>query len=60
VVDGLDEKVDQVVDQRAAAQVNEGGQPGEPRRLGVAAQFIGRLSGDVAAVPFQIVGAKRV
>jgi hypothetical protein len=38
VVDGLDEKVDQVIGQRPAAQMDEGRKPCEPGRLRMPAQ----------------------
>lgn len=54
-VNGLDEKIDQVVGHSTAAQMDESGQPGEPRRLRMAAQFVRRLDRDSPPVALQIV-----
>jgi hypothetical protein len=39
-VDRLDQQVDQIVGQAASTQIDKGGQPGAPRRIGMPAQFM--------------------
>ena len=56
MVNGLDQEVDQVFGQLAAAEMHEGREPGEPRRFRVSAQLIGGLDRDAPSIPFQFVG----
>jgi hypothetical protein len=56
VVDGLDEKVDQVIGQRPAAQMDEGRKPCEPGRLRMPAQLIRGLGRDTSPIPLDLVG----
>jgi hypothetical protein len=39
-VDRLDQQVDQIVGQATSTQIDKGGQPGAPRRIGMPAQFM--------------------
>jgi hypothetical protein len=55
VANGLDQQIDQVVCQAATAQIGEGCQPSEPRRLRVAAQLVGCFHSDASAVTLQLM-----
>jgi len=59
-VNGLDQKIDQIIGQRAAAQVDEGGQPGEPRRFRMAAEFVRRFDRDASPVALEVVGTHAI
>ena len=60
MVDGLGQKVDQIIGELATAEMHEGREPGEPRRFGVTAQLIGSLDRDAPSIPFQFVGKHMV
>ena len=54
LVDGLDQQVHQVVGQAAGAQVDECGQPGEARSIGMSAQVAGNLDRYALPAAFQV------
>jgi len=54
LVDGLDQHGDQVVRQAAGTQIDKGGQPGDPRRLGMPSQVAGHFHRDALTAPLQI------
>jgi predicted metal-binding protein len=59
-VDGLDQQVHQVVGQAAGAQVDECGQPGEARCIGMSAQVAGNLDRYALPAAFQVARRRLV
>lgn len=57
VVNGLDQKIGQIVRQRPAVQMTESGEPCEPGRLRMAAQLVGGLGSDTPPIPLEFVGS---
>jgi hypothetical protein len=56
LVNGLGQKVDQVVGQLSATEVHEGREPGEARRFGVSPKLMGSLDRDAPSIPLQFLG----
>ncbi len=53
-VDGLDQQINEVVGQRAYAQMHERGESGQPGGIRVPAQLIGGFHGDAATAALQV------
>ena len=60
VMNGLDQKIGQVVRQHPAVQMPESGEPCEPGRLRMAAEFVGRLGCDPPPIALELMGKDAV